>query len=124
MVSIFSVILIIFTHFVFDFIFQDTKWAVNKSHSFVSLLKHVFVYSLMMSLVMFFLLDLTGVIMFFIITFSFHLFTDYYSSKVISNMFKKKQFGTSIPNLGAFSFIGFDQFLHYLQLFLTYYLLI
>lgn len=56
-------------------------------------------------------------------TFAFHTTTDYFTSKVVSRMFKEKKYGSPIPNLGAFSMIGFDQVLHYTQLFLTYWLL-
>ena len=57
------------------------------------------------------------------ITFFFHTLTDYFTSRVVSRLFAEKKLGTSIPNLGAFSVIGFDQVLHYIQLFLTFYFL-
>lgn len=43
--------------------------------------------------------------------------------KHLSNDSKVKLYN-SIPNFGAFTIVGFDQLLHYIQLFLTYYLLI
>ena len=56
------------------------------------------------------------------ITFVLHTLTDFLTSKVVHGLFENKKFGSPIPNLGAFSAIGFDQVLHYIQLVLTYYL--
>lgn len=47
-----------------------------------------------------------------------HIIMDAYD-----NHYKVKRYN-SIPNFGAFSLIGFDQVLHYIQLFGTYYLLV
>jgi hypothetical protein len=57
------------------------------------------------------------------ITFVIHFATDYVTSRIVKKRFEAKHFGSPIPNLGAFSIIGFDQVLHYTQLFLTYYIL-
>ena len=54
------------------------------------------------------------------ITFIAHTVTDYFTSKIVSKRFENKHFGSKIPNLGAFTVIGFDQILHYVQLILTY----
>jgi hypothetical protein len=58
------------------------------------------------------------------ITFVAHTITDYITSRIVSRKFANKEFGSPIPNTGAFTVIGFDQVLHYIQLFGTYYLLI
>jgi hypothetical protein len=57
------------------------------------------------------------------ITFVLHTTTDYYTSRIVSKKFANNHYGSPIPNFGAFSIIGFDQVLHYVQLFLTYYYL-
>jgi len=63
------------------------------------------------------------IFLFFPITFILHTLTDYFTSKIVKYKFNKKHYGSFIPNFGAFTIIGLDQLLHYIQLFLTYYLL-
>ena len=58
-----------------------------------------------------------------LITFVFHTLTDYFTSKIVSRKFANQEYGSPIPNFGAFTVIGFDQVLHYVQLFLTYHFL-
>ena len=60
---------------------------------------------------------------FFPITFISHTITDYFTSRIVSKRFKDGHLGSAIPNLGAFTVIGFDQVLHYIQLFTTFLLL-
>ena len=133
MITIFEVLTILSIHWIADFIFQDEKWAIGKSSSIKSLLSHTFTYSLMWVVFAFlfllggylfdlpkFQLDVVKVIYFIITTLVAHTITDYFTSKIVSKKFKKQQYGSPIPNLGAFSIIGFDQILHYFQLFITY----
>lgn len=120
-------------HWVSDFIFQDERWAINKSKNFYALLNHTFVYSILWYLPLVFLTkyntnhSLNNIpyeaLLFVIITFIFHTTTDYFTSKIVSKKFENKHYGSAIPNLGAFTIIGFDQVLHYFQLFITYYIL-
>ena len=129
---------IIFIHWVADFIFQAEEWAVNKSKSLKALLKHTVMYSFIWYIVLLgFAIYGTRfngpkiedlgwtpwMGLFPVITFVFHTITDYFTSKIVSRKFANNEYGSSIPNLGAFSVIGFDQVLHYIQLFGTYYLL-
>ena len=102
---------------------QDEKWALGKSKCMFSLLKHTATYTLMW--VPFTLLFLPGFpgFDFLCITFICHTITDYVTSRITSKLYAKGKFGSSIPNLGFFTMIGFDQYLHYLQLFLTYWYL-
>lgn len=121
---------IIFTHYVSDFIMQDEKWALGKSKNWNDLLNHTMVYSLVWYPVLFFL-KATNIIhsqpgsvsLFVIITFLAHTATDYFTSRWVSKKFAKGHLGSAIPNFGAFSSIGFDQVLHYLQLWFTFKLL-
>lgn len=54
-----------------------------------------------------------------------HFFTDWCTSRVSSRLYAQGKLGSNtIPNLGFFSVIGFDQFLHYVCLFGTYILMI
>lgn len=115
-------ILIIITHWIADFIFQAESWALGKSKKITPLLKHTLTYSLLWFLPVYFTTsNVIGSIVFILVTFIAHTITDYFTSKVVSKRFEKGQLGSSIPNLGAFSIIGFDQVLHYLQLILTWY---
>lgn len=116
---------IIIMHFIADFIFQDEVWALGKSKKLAPLLKHTSVYSIMWIIPMFFLFwgEVHPTMIFVGVTFIAHTITDYFTSRVVSKRFDKKHFGSPIPNFGAFTIIGFDQVLHYVQLFLTYYIL-
>ena len=136
--SLIVVLSIIFIHWVADFIFQTEEWANNKSKSLKPLLKHTITYSLVWYVVMF-SISVWGnhfggpsikelgwspwMGLFPVITFVLHTITDYYTSKIVSKRFTNQHYGSPIPNFGAFTIIGFDQVLHYVQLFLTYYLL-
>jgi hypothetical protein len=124
-------LIIIFTifivHWFANFIMQDEKWAVGKSKSLNCLISYTLTYSLLWGVVV-----VVGILTFGLpmqmlwfvpITFVAHTITDYFTSKVVSKMFANGKYGSPIPNLGAFSMIGFDQVLHYAQLFLTYHLL-
>ena len=126
---------IIFIHWVADFIFQAEGWATNKSKSNSALYKHVITYSTIWLLASCILLGISrpnettewyvySSILFFMLTFGCHFITDYITSRIVSKKFSNNEMGSSIPNLGVFNVIGFDQVLHYIQLFSTYYLLI
>ena len=128
--------IIVVIHFIADFIFQAEEWAVNKSKSNAHLFAHVSMYIMIWSLLGSFLfaspcdasflgycVNLPKFVAFLAITFVAHFITDYLTSRVVSKKFANNQYGSPIPNLGAFTIIGFDQVLHYGQLFGTYYLL-
>jgi hypothetical protein len=117
--SISLILWILFAHFVADFVFQDESWAINKSTSLLALLKHILVYTLMMSMFMAFVLTPNNLGIFFLITFFTHGIIDYFTSKIVKKKFDRKEFGSPIPNLGAFTTIGFDQWLHYACLFIS-----
>jgi hypothetical protein len=133
LVEIFSIIII---HFVADFILQDEKWALGKSKNWKDLLTHTFVYSMIWWIPILImalshqssneLIDETmnkGAL-FILITFIAHTITDYFTSRIVSKKFAEGKYGSAIPNFGAFTLIGGDQVLHYIQLFATYYYLI
>lgn len=123
--------IIIVIHYIADFVFQDERWAVGKSKSIDLLLRHTWVYSVIWIIPIDILISIKfpfkssgwmimTTMFFVLITFVFHTITDYFTSKITSRLYAKGKFGSSIPNLGFFSMIGFDQVLHYAQLFLTY----
>ena len=128
------VLTIIIIHWIADFVFQAEEWATNKSKSNVALYKHVMTYSTIWLFASLFLLGVArpaettewyvySSILFFMLTFCCHFITDYITSRIVSRKFANKEYGSPIPNFGAFTIIGFDQVLHYGQLFGTYYLL-
>ena len=121
LIEIFTIIIV---HWIADFIFQDEKWALGKSKNTFDLTAHTAVYSVLWWFPMSIMLGsfLLGEL-FVIITFVTHTATDYFTSRVVSKKFAEGKYGSPIPNFGAFTIIGFDQVLHYIQLFLTYYLL-
>lgn len=128
---------IVVIHFIADFIFQAEEWATNKSKDLVALVSHTFVYTLVWLIPAGFLFsspcDLSPIFgrcvdgyklfSFLGITFASHTITDYFTSKIVSKKFANGEYGSPIPNFGAFTIIGFDQVLHYAQLFLTYHIL-
>lgn len=121
LIEIFSIIII---HWIADFIMQDEKWALGKSKNWSDLLTHTMVYSVLWWIPMSYLLpDFRLGAAFVIITFISHTITDYFTSRIVSKQFSNKDYSRPIPNFGAFTTIGFDQVVHYIQLFGTYYLL-
>lgn len=118
MVNILVVILILFWHWVADFIFQTDWQAQNKSKSWNALLQHTGIYAALWAPIMAYLYHFDVKAIFFVtITFIAHTITDYFTSRLNSKLWAEKKVHW------FFVSIGFDQFLHFTQLLLTYYLL-
>ena len=139
-INIYIVIAILFIHWVADFVFQTDKQAQGKSKNWGDLLSHTLVYSLVWYLVIFIIAlksyadyffgnnfnsnpieDLgwsLSILLFPIITFVCHTITDYFTSRLNAKLWADKK----VHNF--FVSVGFDQFLHFAQLLLTYQLLI
>lgn len=118
-------ILLIF-HFIADFIFQSHQQAINKSSSLKSLTDHVYIYSLIMTLGFIIAVKPSPAwyaLMFAFITFIAHFLTDALTSRWVKSKRLREEYGSTIPNFGMFTIIGFDQLLHYLQLYFTLHLL-
>lgn len=118
MINIYVIFGILIIHWLADFVIQTDWQAKNKSSNNKALLTHTFVYSLCWVL---FALILFGYnpsfSCFIIITFIAHTITDYFTSRLNSKLWKEGK----VHNF--FVSVGFDQLLHYVQLFLTYQLL-
>jgi hypothetical protein len=115
-------VFIVIMHWICDFVFQAEKWSLEKSKRLAPLLKHTLTYSsLWVVPVWLMTYDFIGALWFSLITFLLHTITDYFTSKIVSAKFEAKYYGSPILNFGAFSTIGFDQVLHYIQLILTWY---
>jgi len=149
MLTLTEIFLILIIHWIADFVLQTDKQAKGKSKNWWDLLSHTIIYTFVwwtpiMILLIFYsnTLPITGtqVFGFLGITFIAHTITDYFTSRLNSklwyqatfwqNSFNKEKYGEAYCNsiTGKYTHyffvsVGFDQILHYVQLFLTYYLL-
>ena len=107
-------LIILFLHWVFDFVFQTDKMALNKSKDNFWLSVHVAAYSVGV-LWMGFLIGLTNwhLLIFWLLNAGLHWITDYGTSRLNSYLWKKDM------RHWFFVSIGFDQLLHYTALFTT-----
>ena len=127
LIEIFSIIGI---HWLADFVLQTDKQAKGKSKNWSDLLSHTFNYSIIWWCVGLVYLafsfmkfpiqptsNLLPIFYFGLITFIAHTITDYFTSRLNSKLWEQGK----VHNF--FVSVGFDQYLHYLQLFLTYWYL-
>lgn len=105
--------ILMFAHWVGDFICQTNWMAANKSKEWKPLLVHVSIYSLVLSIAAFYIADWRLVPLFLAVNFGLHLGIDYITSRISSYFNKKKDMHK------FFITIGFDQYLHFLSLALT-----
>ena len=127
LIEIFSIILI---HFVADFWLQTEYQGLNKSKSNLALIEHTLSYTLVWSFIGAIWVGLQGLsdskfvfiwIAFIFSTLVLHTITDYFTSRITSARYKSNHFyGIN----GFWFWISLDQFLHVVQLFGTYYLLV
>lgn len=112
---------IIIVHYIADFVLQTNWQAINKSKNIFALLIHTMNYSsvfIYLGILVIPIFDLHhNLYLFGVITFVFHTITDYFTSKWSSYLYQKGQ------RHNFFLVVGFDQVLHYIQLFTTYYIL-
>ena len=113
----YQIIAIIIIHWIADFILQTKKMAMNKSKNNYWLFAHVAIYSMTWFLIGLLFFDLIPTVLFTVTTFTCHFITDYVTSRWTSKLYKEKKY-YGFP--AFFSVIGLDQFLHYLQLILSY----
>jgi len=129
LIEIFSILIV---HFLADFVLQTDKQAKGKSKNWNALLRHTFTYSAVWYFIMLgfavcgnhfggYTIEELGwspwMITFPFITFVAHTITDYFTSRINSKLWAQGK--THL----FFVSVGFDQILHYVQLFLTYWLL-
>lgn len=124
LIEIFTIIIV---HWFADFVLQTDKQAKGKSKNWNDLLSHTLTYSIVWIVIglLWCLFDIqintskiAGYILWFTsITFIAHTITDYFTSRLNSRLWSEGK----VHNF--FVSIGFDQVLHYVQLFTTYYFL-
>ncbi len=118
-----TILSIILIHWFADFVIQTDSQAKGKSNSWKPLLEHTFTYSIVWFVIgLLFSLNSPIVIFFSVLkfvltTFVAHTITDYYTSRINADLWQKGE------THNFFVSVGFDQVLHYAQLFVTYYLL-
>jgi len=120
--------IIIFIHWISDFVLQTDWQAQNKSKSNFALLSHTLNYSMVWLLPMCLVFGkmkegattewiVWSTLYFSMITFVVHTITDYFTSRLNSKLWSEGKVHY------FFVSVGFDQVLHYGQLFLTYHYL-
>lgn len=151
MLSILEILSIIFIHWVADFLFQTDKQAKGKSKNWGDLLSHTMNYTLIFGIIAYWIVFIyvaitnnillinINILWFLPITFICHTITDYFTSRLNLKLAPKAtvlKFNSDVYGSNEmisysknaswrkfFNSIGFDQLLHYTQLFLTYYFL-
>tara|TARA_R110000782_G_scaffold15939_2_gene46095 strand:- start:5214 stop:5597 length:384 start_codon:yes stop_codon:yes gene_type:complete len=108
-------------HWLGDFVLQTSHMAIRKSTSNYYLGMHVTVYTVTTILGWFLLFLIYGIhatwVQYFcagLAIFSMHFLTDYITSRITGKYYKQQK------NHEFFVTIGFDQWLHYLQIFIVY----
>ena len=115
-ISIWDVFLLLFFHWVGDFVMQSDKDAKGKSTSWVHLLSHTLSYTICFLPIVLAHGDVRW-FLFMPITFVAHTATDYYTSRVNSQLYNEGKIHD------YFVSIGFDQLLHFAQLIITFQIL-
>ena len=132
LLTVLTYIAMTLSHWIADFIFQNDEEAIGKSTNFKLLIRHTSKYTLISAFLWWLLIpsqfqfpNITthieghiNIIYFMLITFTCHTITDFFTSKWTSKLWKENK-----RHL-FFVVVGFDQLLHFTQLFLTYYFLI
>jgi len=113
LIEIFSILII---HWIADFVLQTDKQAQGKSKNWSDLLSHTSIYSACWLPIAAITMGNIGVLAV-LITFVAHTITDYFTSRLNSKLWAEGKVHY------FFVSIGFDQVLHYVQLFTTYYYL-
>jgi hypothetical protein len=132
--TLFAVLSILLVHFIVDFVVQTEWQATNKYKNIWALLSHTVIYTMYWLVFLFGILVMQlviyekGVGLFTVqemysfvgITFVVHTITDFFTSKLNKYILAKD----NGKYRRFFVCIGFDQVLHYIQLFLCWYYLV
>lgn len=119
MITIQTIIIILFTHWLFDFFLQSEKIGKFKSTSNLVLSTHVGIYSIGLFLLSAIIFKhgvewVTVGLSWVVINAAAHFLTDYVTSRATSALYKEQRYHE------FFTIIGLDQFIHYITLFGTY----
>lgn len=122
-----SFLLIIWGHYVADFVFQLDRMAKNKSKSVSALKEHIYWYSFILFLfaIFIFKFNIVLAILYVLVNGISHYYVDKYTSKITSRLYAKGKMGADkFPNFGFYSIIGLDQAIHMTILIVSYMLMI
>lgn len=115
MLSFQEILLILLIHWLADFCLQTNEQATQKSTDPIQLGYHVCTYTIVWFLAAY---CISGswekASLFAIATFGWHFCTDFVTSRIGKSFWEKKDLHN------GFCIVGFDQILHYIQLFLAY----
>jgi len=101
-------------HWIADFVLQTSEQAEKKSTSIKFLTYHILVYTLVWGFASYYYFgDVLKCLIFAGITCVCHWLTDFVTSRLGKPFWEKKDFHN------GFVIVGFDQILHYVQLYLT-----
>lgn len=121
--ALIALLILMFAHWVGDFVLQTDEMATNKSHSNLALIKHTSVYSLIMGLTAQLLIENNvfgaqywwAAILFCLIQFVTHTLIDYVTSRVNAHFWVRDQRHEFFTN------IGLDQYIHFSVLIISFY---
>ena len=108
--NIHIIIIILFTHWIADFLFQSDEIALTKSTSWYSLSYHVGIYTLLLGLSLSFFFKLENVALYSVINGGAHFIIDAITSRLNSIFWKNDD------RHSFFCCVGLDQFYHVLIL--------
>ena len=118
----FVLLFILIIHWFADFVFQTTEQSMNKGIGKSLFNKHLFSHVLVYTSAWVFCLvpfvDYSGILLFALITFTFHYLTDWCTSRIGKIYWDRGDYHN------GFVVVGFDQILHYIQLWLTLHFII
>ncbi len=116
-ISLFAIIIfLMFFHWLADFVLQTRWMAETKSSSWLALSLHCLVYSFTMAIGLIFITSFLNVLSFAGLIFVFHFITDAVTSRMTTKYYNRgrmKKFWMTI---------GFDQWLHVVQILLIYWI--
>ena len=118
--SIMTIFLLLFIHYIADFICQPHEIASTKSHNIEAMLIHIIIYSLITFMFLMFtipgdIFSFVSVINYTCILGLFHGLTDIVTSKFSKYLWNKGKVGD------FFNLIGFDQLIHQTTILMLYY---
>lgn len=114
MTQVLMTLAVLGAHWVADFILQTHWQASNKSKNWDALSRHVASYTAAVTALLFWRFPTAYEVLFFaLVTFVAHFVTDAITSRITSKLYSKGDYHN------FFVVVGFDQLLHYAQLFAT-----
>lgn len=122
-----GILLIVWFHWIGDFVMQLDRMALNKSKSQSALFEHIYYYStaIFIGALIIFKFDFVSAGLYAVINGILHFYTDYVTSRWASKLKKEGKMGSDkFPNFGFFAVIGLDQAIHMTCLLVTYYIMV